>query len=211
MAHPNDLGPISTDMPLSKAKEAYQQKKLRRDLEEAQTRSEGDTIPQFGQPENTCKTGNPPAHSDDHRNIVPNPEQPVPSTCRSPVPEDDTLSLAQQRPHQLNHRLPLRFQDMLPDGPLPLSLPGIELPEGLPQGSFEFHIPRSRSPPPSVVCWIFKTQHNKFVHFTPIPMKAHYGWGTGIGTMDRKSLRKASRIFSISLETWTSIQKTFEI
>ncbi|KIJ15378.1 hypothetical protein PAXINDRAFT_11922 [Paxillus involutus ATCC 200175] len=143
---------------LSKAKEAYQRKKLHRDLEEAQTRSEGDTVPQLGQPE----TGNPPAHSDDHRDIVPNPKQPVPSTCRSPVPEDDTLSLAQRRPHWLNHRLPLRFRDMLPNGPLPLPPPGIELPEGLPQGSSESHIPRSPSPPPSVVRRTFKTQHNKF-------------------------------------------------
>ncbi|KAF8833704.1 hypothetical protein BDN67DRAFT_1017259 [Paxillus ammoniavirescens] len=39
---------------------------------------------------------------------------------------------------------------MLPDGPLPLPPPGIELPEGPPQGSSEFHIPRSPSPPPSV-------------------------------------------------------------
>ncbi|KAF9230744.1 hypothetical protein BU15DRAFT_83245 [Melanogaster broomeanus] len=148
---------------LSRAKEAYQRKKLHRD--EAQTQTEGDNVPQ---PEHdVSKTWTRSA--DDHSDNAPNPEPALstsrtlaPETCTLPGGASDTLSLAQRRPRRLNRRLPLRFRDMLPEGALPLPPPGMELSESPPQGSSDSYIPCPPSPSLSAMRPIFKTQQNKF-------------------------------------------------
>ncbi|KAF8834380.1 hypothetical protein BDN67DRAFT_985362 [Paxillus ammoniavirescens] len=123
---------------LSKAKEVYQRKKLRRDNSEAQTQTEDDNIHQPEQ--DVCKTWTQSA--DDHSDNVPNPEP--------------------RRPHWLNRQLPLHFWDMLPEGPLPLPPPGMELSESPLQGSSDSHILCSPSPSLSAMHLIFKTPQNKF-------------------------------------------------
>ena len=71
------------------------------------------------------------------------------------------LPLAQRRPRRLNRRLPLRFRDQLPENPLPLPPPGLELSEISTQGESDSQTPHP-SPPVSPPCSMFKTQPNKF-------------------------------------------------
>ena len=82
-------------------------------------------------------------------------------TPETSKPEDDILSLAQRRPRQLNRRLPLRFQDQLPENPFPLPPPGIE-PSEVPSQEVSGSSISRPSPPVSAQCSVFKTQWNKF-------------------------------------------------
>ncbi|KIM50870.1 hypothetical protein SCLCIDRAFT_33933 [Scleroderma citrinum Foug A] len=93
--------------------------------------------------------------------------EPIPCSNRTlgvPQLEDETLPLAQRRPHQLNCQLPLRFQDVLPESPMPLPLSGIQPLEGPSQGASGSHLSHL-SPPVSAPCSMFKTQWNKFSLF----------------------------------------------